>query len=127
MLQRRASFFGDKRLDDRLCETFNHMARRPAGTLPRKLVKRAELVGGYRMLNNPKVTHRAVLDAHRASCLQRLGGHAGKVLLLHDTTLLDYSGLGVDGLGARSATAAARGSTPTTASPSSPRRGRWRG
>lgn len=47
-------FFGDKRLDDRLFETFNQMARRPGGTLPQKLVKRAELVGGYRMFNNPK-------------------------------------------------------------------------
>lgn len=92
-------FFGDKRLDDRLVETFNRMAKRPVGTLPQKLVKRAELVGGYRMFNNPKVTHRAILDAHRASCLERLGGHQGKVLLLHDTTVLDYSGLDVDGLG----------------------------
>ncbi len=48
------AFFGDKRLDDRLFETFNQMARRPGGTLPQKLVKRAELVGGYRMFNNPK-------------------------------------------------------------------------
>src|SRR4051812_26605144 len=51
------------------------------------------------MFNNPKVTHRAILDAHRASCLERLAGHRGKVLLIHDTTVLDYSGLGVDGLG----------------------------
>ncbi len=92
-------FFGDTRLDDRLSDTFNQMARRPAGTLPQKLVKRAELVGGYRMFNNPKVTHRAVLQAHRASCLQRLAGHEGKVLLIHDTTVLDYSGLDIDGLG----------------------------
>src|SRR4051794_15005559 len=84
------------------------MARRPAGTLPQKLVKRADLVGGYRMFNNPKVTHGAILAAHWASCLERLRGHAGKavdagnavkVLLIHDTTVLDYSGLGVDGLG----------------------------
>jgi hypothetical protein len=86
-------------LDDRLFATFNRMARRPAGTLPQKLLKRGELVGGYRMFNNPKVTHRAVLDAHRANCLERLAGHRGKVLLLHDTTVLDYSGLDVAGLG----------------------------
>lgn len=75
------------------------MACRPAGTLPRKLVKRGELVGGYRMFNNPRVTHGAILDAHRASCLERLRRHEGKVLLLHDTTVLDYSGLAVEGLG----------------------------
>jgi hypothetical protein len=75
------------------------MARRPVGTLPQKLVKRAELVGGYRMFNNRKVTHQQILAAHRASCLERLAGHQGKVLLLHDTTVLDYSGLDVEGLG----------------------------
>ena len=51
------------------------------------------------MFNNPKVTHRAILDAQRDGCLQRLDGYQGKVLLLHDTTVLDYSGLDVDGLG----------------------------
>jgi len=100
---RRASaasvFFGDARLDDRLSDTFNRMAGRPAGSLPQKLVKRAALVGGYRMLNNPKVTHGAILAAHRASCLEHLAGHRGKVLLIHDTTVLDYSGLDVEGLG----------------------------
>lgn len=92
-------FFGDKRLDDRLESTFNEMAKRPAGTLPQKLPGRAELVGGYRMFNNPKVTHAAVLAAHRASCLARLEGYTGKILVLHDTSTLDYSGLDVDGLG----------------------------
>jgi hypothetical protein len=100
---RRASagsvFFGDARLDDRLSHSFNEAARRPAGTPPQKLVGRAGLVGGYRMLNNPRVTHRAILQAHRASCLERLRDHQGKVLLIHDTTVLDYSGLDVDGLG----------------------------
>lgn len=91
--------FGDQRLDRRLLLTFNEMARRPEGTLPHKLVQRAKLVGGYRMFNNRKVTHRAVLEAHRRSCLERLAGQTGKVLLLHDTTVLDYSGLAVEGLG----------------------------
>ncbi len=75
------------------------MAKRPVGTLPQKLPKRAELMGGYRMFNNRKVTHQAILKAHRASCLQRLEGYQGKLLLLHDTTVLDYSGLDVQGLG----------------------------
>ena len=92
-------FFGDKRLEDRLVQTFDEMARRPMGTLPQKLVKRAPLIGGYRMFNNPKVTHRALLEAHRVSCLERLQNYRGKLLLLHDTTVLDYSGLEVEGLG----------------------------
>ncbi len=91
--------FGDKRLDRRLAVTFNRMAARPGGALPKKLVKWSELYGGYRMLNNPKVTHATILQAHQASCIERLAAHTGKVLLLHDTTVLDFSGLDVDGLG----------------------------
>ena len=98
--------FGDRRLDRRLLETFERMARRPVGTLPKKLIGRADLVGGYRMFNNPKVTHAAILQAHGVSCLDQLSARgqdkpafAGKLLLLHDTTVLDYSGLDVEGLG----------------------------
>lgn len=97
-------FFGDKRLDDRLFNTFDRMASRPQGTLPKKLLKRGPLVGGYRMLNNSKVTHAAIVHAHRDRCLAQLrevvaAGGPCKVLLLHDTTVLDYSGLDVAGLG----------------------------
>jgi hypothetical protein len=41
----------------------------------------------------------AMLDAHRRTCLERLEGYQGRLLLLHDTTVLDYSGLDVEGLG----------------------------
>jgi hypothetical protein len=90
---------GDKRLTNRLFRTFDSLAKQPTGTLPQKLRGRAELVGGYRMFNNPKVTHQALLQAHQARCLQQLQGYNGKLLLLHDTTLLDYSGLDIEGLG----------------------------
>jgi hypothetical protein len=90
---------GDKRLTNRLFRTFDSLAKQPTGTLPQKLRGRAELVGGYRMFNNPKVTHQALLQAHQARCLQQLQGYNGKLLLLHDTTLLDYSGLHIEGLG----------------------------
>src|SRR5579864_8961765 len=88
--------FGDKRLDDRLGVTFNRMARHPEGTLPQKLMTRAELVGGYRMFNHAEVGHEKIINAHRARCLEKLKGCTGEVLALHDTTLLDYSGLDVE-------------------------------
>lgn len=92
-------FFGDRRLDSRLERTFEALAARPAGTLPRKLIRRSPLVGAYRMFNNPKVTHAQIIRAHAIRSLQRLEGFRGKVLLLHDSTVLDYSGLDVEGLG----------------------------
>lgn len=91
--------FADKRLDARLGETFNRMACRPEGTLPQKLPKRRELIGGYRMFNNPDVSHPSIIGAHRDRCLKQWADHQGEVLLIHDTTVLDYSGLDVDGLG----------------------------
>ena len=52
------------------------------------------------MLNNAKVTHAAILHAHRARCLEQLACMGPcKVLLLHDTTVLDYSGLDIADLG----------------------------
>ena len=75
------------------------MARRPDGTLPHKLPRRRDLVGGYRMLNNAKVTHQGIVQDHQVSCLERLSGFTGKVLLLHDTTVLDYSGLDIAEMG----------------------------
>ena len=92
-------FFDDLRLDARLGSTFNEMARRPEGTLPKKLVKRAALKGGYRLLNHADVTHQRIIRAHQARCLEHLEGFTGTALLLHDTTVDDLSGLDVQGLG----------------------------
>jgi len=105
--------FGDLRLDRWLGVTFEMAARRPDGTLPKKLSDRTSLIGAYRLFNNRKVTHRAMLKAHQQSCLDQLVAHAGsvghpdrapvgqrtKVLLIHDTTVLDYSGLDIAELG----------------------------
>ncbi len=91
--------FADLRLDARLGEMFNRMGQCPEGTLPKKLPRRAELVGGYRLFNNQRVRPASMLNAHRGSCLGRLEGYTGRLLILHDTTVLDYSGLDVEGLG----------------------------
>ena len=91
--------FSDRRLDKRLAKVFDRLAKHPEGTLPQRLTVRRDLVGGYRMLNNPKVTPQAIIAAHRQEGLARLEGFQGRVLLLHDTTVLDYSGLTVEGLG----------------------------
>lgn len=91
--------FGDLRLDHRLNDTFNLMAQRPDQTLPKKLASKAALAGGYRMFNHPDVSHGKILQAHRESCLQNLSAADEVILLLHDTTVLDYSGLDVEGLG----------------------------
>ena len=91
--------FPDRRLDMRLFDTFERMCQCPQGTLPRKLARRRELVGGYRLFNNRRVEPQAVLASHRLRCLERLANCRERVLLLHDTTVLDFSGLTMEGLG----------------------------
>src|SRR5665213_1408553 len=92
-------WFGDLRLDRRLCRTFDAMALRPGETLPKKLPGRAALFGGYRLFNHPRVGHNRIMEAHRQATLEQVTPADGVVLLLHDTTVLDYSGLEVEGLG----------------------------
>lgn len=100
------NIFGDRRLDRRLEITFELMAVQPGGTLPKKLPNHTALFGGYRMFNNKRVTHAKLLQAHQLRCLEQLSdivtqcaGVEQTLLLLHDTTILDYSGLDVEGLG----------------------------
>lgn len=95
----RQDIFSDQRLDGRLSVTFNQLAKHPEGSLPRRLSSRRTLVGGYRLFNNSKITPRAIVQAHGQESRVQLAGRTGRVLLLHDTTVLDYSGLDVEGLG----------------------------
>jgi hypothetical protein len=44
-------------------------------------------------MNRPEVTHAAVLESHRQCTLHQMRQAQGVVLVLHDTTELDYSGL----------------------------------
>ncbi len=93
-----AAQLGDKRLTARAVVTANAMMRHPGGTLPDKLA-RPELLGFYDFANNPKVTHDKVLAPHCARTHERMEACQGDVLVIHDTTEADYSGLNVEGLG----------------------------
>lgn len=91
--------FGDKRSDARLRRTFDLMALCPSGTFPHKLSNRADLVGAYRLVNHKRVNPLAILLAHQQQCVQWLGDYEGVALLLHDTSMLDFSTLTMEGLG----------------------------
>jgi hypothetical protein len=91
--------FGDKRLTDRAVKSMNSIARHPAGTLPEKFNDRAELNGFYDLANNEKVTHAKRIAGHCQRTLGRMRACAGVVLILHDTTELDFSGLDIGDLG----------------------------
>lgn len=76
----------------RLILTADRIAAHPSGTLPDKLRDPAAYQGLMRLVRHPAVTHEAVLHTHRQRTLGRLRQTPGVVLLLHDSTELDYTG-----------------------------------
>lgn len=67
------------------------ISRHPGGTLPDKLRDPADYHAMDRLMNRPETTHERVLAAHRGRTLAKMRAAAGVVLILHDTTVLDYS------------------------------------
>ncbi len=91
--------FGDKRLTDRAVKSMDSIMRHPAGTLPEKFNDRAELNGFYDLANNKKVAHAKVIAGHCQRTLELMKACSGVVLILHDTTEVDFSGLDIEDLG----------------------------
>jgi hypothetical protein len=84
---------GDKRLERRLVYSADRIVQHPGGTMPERFKNPADLDGLYRLLSAEGVTHASLLSAPCQRTLERMRGHEGVTLLVHDTTVLDYSGL----------------------------------
>jgi hypothetical protein len=82
---------GDARRTRRLVKTADLLMENPRGSLPERLKDWADLNGLYRLADCPAVTHQTVLAPHRQQTLQRMAAAGGPVLILHDSTELDYS------------------------------------
>src|SRR5436309_10246910 len=67
--------------------------RHPGGTLPHKLHEPKHYKAMDRLMNRPETTHAAVLETHGQHTLGQLRRSDHTVLIVHDTTELDYSGL----------------------------------
>ena len=83
---------GDQRRTKRLVCVADAIARHPGGSLPEKLRSPGELEGLYHLMKCKTVTHESVLSPHRDATLQKIADHDGPVLVIHDTTELDYTG-----------------------------------
>jgi len=82
---------GHKRRTDRLVDTARRISLQPGGSLPDKLHDTAAYRATLRLANHPNVTHDAVLQPHRRATRARMAAAAGTVLIVHDSTDLDYS------------------------------------
>lgn len=87
-----AAKLGDKRLTDRLVKVADAIVRHPGGSLPEKMHDPVALNALYYLMDCDAVTHASVLAPHRELTLRKMAAHAGKVLVLHDTTELDFTG-----------------------------------
>lgn len=83
---------GDSRRDDRFRRVVDTLFRHPEGTLPDKFHTPAEYLACLRLFDGPRATHDHIFGCYQEAALHRLEAHPGPVLLLHDTTQLDYSG-----------------------------------
>ena len=86
-----AAQLGDKRRTERLVAVAEALVRHPGGTLPEKFREPSELEALYHLMNCDEVTHARVLAPHRERTLTRCTAHDGPVLVLHDTTELDFT------------------------------------
>lgn len=91
---------GDERRTRRLVYTADRLCRHPGGTLPDKFRSPADLKAFYRLCDCEEVTHEAILAAHRETVLRQTAGCQGDLLVIHDSTELDYTThTALDGLG----------------------------
>ncbi len=90
---------GDARRNRRLIHVADQLVVHPGGTFPQKIPNPHDLDAFYRLVAAEPVTHAAVLRPHCQLTQQRMAEHADTVLILHDTTILDYSGLSIPELG----------------------------
>jgi hypothetical protein len=95
---------GDQRRTQRAVEIAARIARQPGASLPRQMPNEAALHAAYRFLQNPHVSYEQLIRPHLHQTREAAGQHS-QVLLIQDTTDLDYhahpttTGLGPIGTG----------------------------
>jgi hypothetical protein len=87
------AYLGDRRRTRCLIDLADRFLQHPAGTLPHKCKCPNALRRCYQLMNADAVTHEAVLQPHIQRTLRLVQQQRGVVLLLHDQSELDYSGL----------------------------------
>lgn len=82
---------GDQRRTNSLIDLANRFHQHPGGSLPQKCKDPNALRRCYDLMDTATVTHAAVLQPHVQRALRLVLSQTGVVLLVHDTTELDYS------------------------------------
>jgi hypothetical protein len=83
---------GDERRQKRFRRVVDVLLRHPEKTLPDKFHTPADYQACLRLFDGPRATHENIFGCYQEAALNRLEEHPGPVLLIHDTTQIDYSG-----------------------------------
>ncbi|MCB1825527.1 MAG: IS4 family transposase [Candidatus Competibacteraceae bacterium] len=90
---------GDARRSQRLIKLVDDLSGQPTGSIPLACGGWPETKAAYRLLDNPAVEWREILEVHSTRTVERLAGQP-VVLCLQDTTELDFTSQpGIAGLG----------------------------
>jgi hypothetical protein len=94
-----AADLGHQKRNACLARVAEKICRHPGGTLPTKLADPNDYKAMDALMNPEEVTHQSVLAPHLRRTGDLIASAQDVVLVLHDTTDLDYSGLGIPELG----------------------------
>lgn len=81
----------NKRRTKRLVYCADRFCQHPGGTFPEKFKSPRDLKAFYRLCNCEAVTHEAVLKPHRDHVLAEIAQSRRDILVIHDSTELDYT------------------------------------
>ena len=90
MEEMKTAEFEDKRLNERLNAVLSALAERPTASIPAACGGHSEMVAAYRFFDNHKVTYERILAPHVERTLERMAAQP-VVLLVQDTTELDFT------------------------------------
>lgn len=89
---------GDKRLNKRVKYTLGKLGESYNNSFPSCFKTRSELVGAYRLFDNKFAAPEKIMEAHYRSTQERVREFP-VVLLINDTSSLDYTSKDVEGVG----------------------------
>ena len=82
--------FGDKRLAERFKDIISEFMKKAQLNISSTFDSWSSIKGCYRFFSNDKVSSKIILDEHVNSTLSRINQDENEVLILHDTTYIDY-------------------------------------
>ena len=82
----------DKRLGKRACKLLDAMSRQPQSTFPQCCGDAAQTKAAYRFFDHAELDFASLLEGHYQASWQRISQSADPVLLLEDSTAMNFEG-----------------------------------